>query len=372
MSIVSIETTPNPNSMKLNFSEIVGKSATYTTTERQGCPAVAEKLLDIPGVRSIFVCNDFVTVNREPLSEWRPILDTASKLLGGIDVELSTSQKQTTNSAQAGEISVLIQTFRGIPIQVKAVGPEGERRISLGESFNNAAQAIQKATRADFLKERYWADWGIRYGSAEEIASQVAEEISGVTDANALERLVSEALGKGETKRHHQSLDQLNDALKSPDWHLRLSALQEVGTTADAVPLLSVALKDSHPQVRRLAAAALGATGSAEAVLPLSKALLNDESVGVRRTAGDALSDLGDVSAEPAVCQSLADPNKLVRWRAARFLRDIGTRESLPALRKAIDDPEFEVRLEAESAIQRIEDGLDGSAPAWKRIVENR
>jgi HEAT repeat protein len=66
----------------------------------------------------------------------------------------------------------------------------------------------------------------------------------------------------------------------------------------------------------------------------------------VRRSAGDALNDLGDPAALPAMAAALADPNKLVRWRAARFLFEQGGREDLPALAEAQDDPEFEVRMQ--------------------------
>jgi HEAT repeat protein len=90
----------------------------------------------------------------------------------------------------------------------------------------------------------------------------------------------------------------------------------------------------------------------------------------VRRTAGDALSDIGDVAAQPAICRALRDSNKLVRWRAARFLSDVGTQDALPFLEQAADDPEFEVRLEIEAAMQRIRGGSEGIGPAWKRIVE--
>lgn len=129
-------------------------------------------------------------------------------------------------------------------------------------------------------------------------------------------------------------------------------------------------LSDENPQVRRLSAAALGATGNIEAVKPLCHSLLHDSSVAVRRTAGDALSDIGDSSAQPSMIESLKDQNKLVRWRAARFLNDLGTKEALPALEIAKDDPEFEVQLEIKAAIERIEKGGQGLGPVWKRILE--
>ena len=41
--------------------------------------------------------------------------------------------------------------------------------------------------------------------------------------------------------------------------------------------------------------------------------------------------------------EALADPNKLVRWRAARFLYEAGDDTAIEALRVAQEDPEFEV-----------------------------
>ncbi len=42
------------------------------------------------------------------------------------------------------------------------------------------------------------------------------------------------------------------------------------------------------------------------------------------------------------MCEALSDKNKLVRWRAARFLAEVGSAASLPALQAKQNDPEFE------------------------------
>jgi hypothetical protein len=263
-------------------------------------------------------------------------------------------------------VHVLVQTFKGIPIQIKVVDPSGETRVSLGERFNETAMRIQSETGADFLKDRYWADYGLRYGSREEIAAELKDEIDGTFDDARLQQAGSEALGRCETA--FPDKDTLSDWLNDSDWHRRLLAVQELSRVDDSISLLIRALKDSHPQVRRMAAAALGATGDPDAIDPLCDVLLNDNSVGVRRTAGDALSDIGDPLAEPSMWRALCDPNKLVRWRAARFLADMGTKDALLFLNDASQDPEFEVRLEIESAIRRITAGANVSAPVWKLI----
>jgi Virulence factor/HEAT repeats/Scaffold protein Nfu/NifU N terminal/PBS lyase HEAT-like repeat len=370
MPIKSIETTPNPNSMKVNLVNAVGgKPGTFSAKQPEGCPSVLEKLLEIAGVQSIFVCNDFVTLNRFPTSDWQPILDATTRCLSGS--ETSDTQAQRLTAEKDGQVNVFVQTFRSVPIQVKVVGHGEEHRVSLGARFNDAAMRIQDELKADFLKERYWAEGGTRYGSPQEVAQEVADEIMGVIDEKALVELELKATGKSVPDAVQRSLQSWQDDLDSPDWSTRLRAVQDMGTRESVLPLLVSALHDEHHQVRRLAAAALGATGSDDAVQPLCEALLNDASVGVKRTAGDALSDLGNATAESSMCAALSDKNKLVRWRAARFLAEVGTIEALPFLESAAKEPEFEVRLEIETAIQRIRGGLRGSVPAWKRIVEN-
>jgi Virulence factor/Scaffold protein Nfu/NifU N terminal/HEAT repeats len=371
MRLTSIETTPNPNSMKLNLDESVGKAVTYTSDQRAGCPQAVEKILDIEGVKSIYLCNDFITLNRDPRADWKVLLAEVSSIFGDIQSTTREVEEQRKVAEKVGQVEVLVQTFRGIPIQVKAVETQGEKRIALAARFSDAAQRVQARSGADYLKERYWADWGVRYGSLEEVAAEVVEEIEGSLNEEKVLTLEAKALGQSAAEAAPTSIEEAKADLASSDWHTRFQAVQKLSTEDGAIPLLITALEDSNQQVRRLVAAALGASGSAEAVGRLSEVLLTDASVGVRRTAGDALSDLGHVSAQSAMCRALSDPNKLVRWRAARFLADIGTEEALPFLKQAKDDSEFEVRLEIQAAIERIAGGKEESTPMWKKILKS-
>lgn len=375
MRLKTVETTPNPNSMKLNLDEKLGSTVTYTTENMSVGPEFVRELLAIAGVKSIFVCDDFITLNRDPRSDWRSILEKAAALfqspdqieIGGSPLNENMAQREAFE--REGSVHVLVQTFKGIPIQVKVVDPEGETRVSLGERFNETAQSIQDETGSDYLKERYWADQGVRYGPRAEIAEEAAQELRGIYDDEALIRLRAKAVGAPD-EQTTVPFETILEWLEDSDWHRRMSAIQELKASEETVPLLAKALCDENPQVRRLAAAALGTTGSIEAIPALCEAVLNDTSVGVRRTAGDALSDIGDPLAQPAMCLALSDNNKLVRWRAARFLFDAGTDEALTFLEQASNDSEFEVRLEVEAAIERIKGGLQGIGPAWRRIVE--
>lgn len=360
----SVETTPNPNSMKVNLSApLGGPTATYTRARPGGNPVVA-RLLEIAGVEGVFVCGDFVTVNRDPRSDWEPILAAVTKALAG-DGSATPATPSPAAAPGLGQVRALVQTFRRVPIQVKASDGQHEKRIALDPRFGKVAREIQARAGGDFLKERFWDDRGFRYGTVDEVATSVAEEIDALLDEDALARILAEATGG--TVPAPSATRSLRAELADQDWRRRLRAVKEIGTEASAIPLLALALEDPKAEIRRWAAAGLGATGSAEAVAPLCAAL-RDPSVAVRRTAGDSLSDLGDASAQPAILVALSDPNKLVRWRAARFLAEVGTADALAALERAAGDPEFEVRREVEAAIERIRAGAPGSAPVWKRM----
>lgn len=385
MQIRSVETTPNPNSIKLNFFEPVGATATYSNSSPEA-PEFVGKLLAIEGLQSVFVCGDFITLNRHPLTDWRQLLEQASWALTGEKIIDTSSSSLTlaasSSAAQEGQIQILVQTFSGIPMQVKAVDLEGETRLSLGPHFNEAAQLIQQTTGADFLKERQWVDHGFRYGPRAEMAEQVVSELQNYFSPERLDLAVTVAIGEKELEGA-KKIDQLADfaaiekLFLASQWQQRLLAVQElsrldISQSPVAINLLIAALQDSNAQVRRLAAAALGTTGSAVVVPSLCQALVEDSSIAVRRTAGDALSDIGDASAAAAMTQALSDGNKLVRWRAARFLNDLGTAESLPALEAALQESEYEVLLEINAAIDRIKGGGQGAGPAWRRIADLR
>ncbi|EOD4500535.1 TPA: NifU N-terminal domain-containing protein [Staphylococcus aureus] len=96
---------------------------------------------------------------------------------------------------------------------------------------------------------------------------------------------------------------------------------------------------------------------------------LRDKSPAVRRTAGDCISDLGYPEALPEMVLLLDDPQKIVRWRAAMFIFDEGNAEQLPALKAHINDNAFEVKLQIEMAISRIENGDEALGSVWKQMT---
>jgi hypothetical protein len=374
LTLVSIDTTPNPNSMKLNLKGLLEISGAFTHENQDLASNEVKKLLCIEGIQSVFVSVNFLTINRDPRIDWQRILESVRRIFEypPEDDAASSVETQRQVAEKQGQIQVLVQTFRDIPIQVKVTDGISEERVGLPAYFGSAVQELQFHFGSDYLKERHWADWGIRYGSLSEVGHEVAEEIENMLDEATLDRQKQRLLDGALETPELKTLDETSTTrFDSPDWNERLRIVQQLKASEASLPLLTQALHDEKPQIRRWAAAKLSGVKNAESVEALCDALLNDSNVGVRRTAGDSLSDIGDISAQEAVCKALTDPNKLVRWRAARFLAEVGDETALPYLEKASEDEAHEVRLEIEAAINHIQQGSNALGPVWKLMSQN-
>jgi Virulence factor/Scaffold protein Nfu/NifU N terminal/HEAT repeats len=361
-TLVSIDTTPNPNSLKLNIGEAWPQSATYTTDNEATAPKIVQTLLHIEGIESIFASANFLTLNRHPKADWEVILKA-------VHAAFDENESKSESPENSSQVQVWVQTFREIPIQVKVTQGIHEKRVGLPERFGSLARELQKHCGADYLKERHWADYGSRYGSVEEIAQEISDEIESLHDEATLQQRAMAILGESPATNAIQTASEVTE---HPAWHARLKTIQETIASEETASFLMEALQDEQPQIRRWAAAKLAGIKTSESVKALSESLLNDPNVGVRRTAGDSLSDIADVSAQEAICQALQDKNKLVRWRAARFLAEVGTELALPSLDNAKNDAEYEVRMEIEAAIRHIQEGASATLPVWKLMAQNQ
>ncbi|PZO19534.1 MAG: PBS lyase [Leptolyngbya foveolarum] len=385
MKLRSIETTPSPNCMKLNLNASVSdKPLTLSVGEvAADTPEVFQNLLAIAGIQSVFLMGDFITLTRRGNVDWQPILVAAGDLLGmaeNADAGLSDSLKagKPSQSATAdrdfGQVEVAIQMFRGIPVQVRAIAGSEQARVALPNRFNQALQRAIVATQADYVAERIWSPYQPQFGNPNEIAQQVADELDSLTNEHDLALLEKAAVDPDQrTTVQGEKLSQqsLLAELKQSDWKRRLKAIQQIEIDAETFPAVVLALKDNRNAIRRWAAALLGASEQVEAVEPLCEVLQNDGSAIVRRTAGDALSDLGEASAIAAMVEALQDQSGLVRWRAGRFLNEVGDRPILPQLIKAAEfESEFDVRVEMQAAIDRIQAGKASQLPMWMRISQ--
>ena len=377
MKLLSIEPTPNPNSMKLNLDEALpsGVSTTYRTIGKAHYPEWVQSLLSIPGVESIYHCLDFMAVQRKPSADWEGLLSEIRHVLSGevprhSDIEMSNDPW--------GEVQVAVQHFRRIPMLVKASIGGKEARVALPERFGEAVARASPAS-PNMLLERKWLTQKARFGECQEVGEQVAQEIDATYDQARLDELVEQAFDfhADENESQRAFTDEERSALlASEDWKARYAALTSMGSDPRYFDTLLGLMGDPNASVRRLATVYLGLTRRSEGLTPLAVAL-KDPSVAVRRSAGDALNDLGDQAltnehVAPAVAEALKDANKLVRWRAARFFFELGDATALPALKAAEADPEFEVCMQIRQAIERIEGGKAALGPIWMQMTSSR
>ncbi|WP_226585503.1 conserved virulence factor C family protein [Halobacillus litoralis] len=373
MKIVSIEPTPSPNSMKINLNEKLPDGETHNYKKGDdlvSSPAFIKELFDIEGVKGLYHVTDFIALERNARISWEAILPEVRQVFGSDSQGDERNQSGEEPDEHFGEVRVFIQMFRGLPMQVKLEEGEEETRVGLPERFMDAAMKASTAS-PNMIMERKWVEQSPRYGDVQEVGVQVKEELSASYDEERLQALVKQAFDQ-ESKadeRQEESSKITLETLDHDDWKVRYAALDRMDPTAEDYRILDKALDDEKASIRRLATAYLGMIEELE-TLPFLYKALNDKTVTVRRTAGDCISDLGFKEAMPRMIDALADSNKLVRWRAAMFLYELGDESALPALKKAADDPEFEVRLQINMAIERIEGAEEAKGSVWHQMTQ--
>jgi len=370
MNIVSIEPTPNPNSMKINLDEQLdpGKKYTFTKKDKERCPVQFKDILDIDGVTSIFRVADFLSVQRHPSADWEKILTRVRTIIEGVSQKKENTFSESELVDHFGEIQAFCQYFRNIPMLLKVTNGEEEKRLSIAKRFQ---EAINKASKAstNMLMERQWRSIGIRYGPIEQIGEMIVEEVEAAYNNKRLESLVEGAFHYEEKKEEKRlNPQELEKQLINEDWRQRFAVLHQIGADKTQIDRFIKMSKDPKMNIRRLAVVFIGLIGGKKACEPLCEAL-KDEAVGVRRAAGDALTDIGDATAMGSIIETLKDENKLIRWRAARFLFEHGDESALVALRECQDDQEFEVRMQILQAIERIESGKEAQGTVWQQMT---
>jgi hypothetical protein len=79
---VTISATPNPNAVKFTVGVDVGGPTSFVPGAEVDDP-VAAALVEVPGVTSVFMSADFVTISKLPNAEWDPIVAAAREILEG-------------------------------------------------------------------------------------------------------------------------------------------------------------------------------------------------------------------------------------------------------------------------------------------------
>lgn len=365
MNIVTIEPTPSPNSMKIVVDQELafGTTFNYKPDQLQDAPEIIQALFALEGVKGIYHVSDFMAVEKHPKANWEVLIPQIEQAFGK---ETTSSEEVLSTEESFGEVRVHIQDYHGIPMQIKLFDATQEQRYALPDRFMEAFNARMQDDE-NYILQRKWLDYGIRYGEFDEIAKQVSEEIEAAFTSERLTQLASpesQAETEWKNKRYPVSLEEFQNT----DWQVRYQLLDRLThPKVEDLPLLAQALKDEKVSIRRLAVIYLGILED-KAVVPHIIAALGDKNASIRRTAGDTVSDLGYEEFASAMLQALQDKNKLVRWRAAMFFYEVGSDEHLEALKNVQEDEEYEVRLQIKMAIARIEQGEEAKGSVWKQM----
>lgn len=259
--------------------------------------------------------------------------------------------------------------FKGIPYQVK-LNDGTEHRRELPARFT---EAVTGATLPEdnIIFDRKWKNLSTRYGSPEDVFTEVIEEIEALYPPGTLNELVAEAKNRVQPAPMKYFKISLEEFKNTEDWKERLYMLNHFDTPNESdYPLLEHALHDEKMQVRRISVSLL-AMIEVPKTLKYLRIAMNDRAIPVRRTAADAYSDLGFKEGLDDMYTALGDKNPIVRWRAAMFIYETGDETSLEVLRAHQNDPQYDVRLQIEIAIARIEQGEDALGSVWKQM-QNR
>lgn len=82
MKVIEVQPTPNPNAMKFILDQTVSdQPMSFFNPESGKDHPLAARLFAIPGVQSLLLLNDFVTVNKTPQGVWKTITPAVKRVL---------------------------------------------------------------------------------------------------------------------------------------------------------------------------------------------------------------------------------------------------------------------------------------------------
>ena len=84
MKVRSIQPTPNPNAFKFLVDRPLakpGQTLAYAKPEQARSDVLAQGLFAVPGVETLFFCDNFVTVSMTAQADWRTVAEQVTRLL---------------------------------------------------------------------------------------------------------------------------------------------------------------------------------------------------------------------------------------------------------------------------------------------------
>lgn len=86
-NIVEVQPTPNPNALKFLLDRSISEQPiSYFDAQAAHGNAAATRLFAIPGVSSLLLLGDFVTVNKTPDASWPELKTLVKRALAELQV----------------------------------------------------------------------------------------------------------------------------------------------------------------------------------------------------------------------------------------------------------------------------------------------
>lgn len=86
MKVLEVQPTPNPNALKFIVEGTISdKPLSFFNADAGKDHALASRLFAIPGVSSLLLLNDFVTVSKSADATWKSITPAARRVLAEWD-----------------------------------------------------------------------------------------------------------------------------------------------------------------------------------------------------------------------------------------------------------------------------------------------
>jgi len=80
--VAEVQPTPNPNAAKFVLDRTVAdQPASFFNAEAAKGHPLAEQLFQVPGVSSLLLLGDFITVNKRPEANWAEITRKVKRVL---------------------------------------------------------------------------------------------------------------------------------------------------------------------------------------------------------------------------------------------------------------------------------------------------
>jgi hypothetical protein len=287
------------------------------------------------------------------------VVDSTGARIPGIEILVKESKAglvRTTLTDETGAYSVpgLPDGVYVIPTELPGFAPT-RQQVDLGPNTSNPLDFnLTTILSVIPVSECPGRDCGISSNSSPPDPALIAAAIRKTQEAKA-ERLVGSMW-----EFSMQPLGMARGDGRIPPNEVRrreiAKQLHELGE--NAVPALSVALRDPDVLMRRNAALVLAGFDSTTALADLIDALQDADSL-VRAWSAQAIGAIGPAAkpAVPALIELLKHGDEAARNSSCIGLRNIGpaASEALPALREALNDPSKDVRGFAQQAIDKIQ-----------------